>query len=244
MITRHDTYTQTRSFPVHFRWNFRQKINPKKFYCTKRLALKFEGESLELFLSYQVHFRRYQHFRPLWLKIAKNPRNCFNNCLKTKTSSKIQRSEMMDENTMVVCYWRLGMRVYRIGVCYISYVAYGSQSRLHMGQKKKSKTCSDEICSNTADFKVEKLENEYFEIDHSLYKSQYNCTIKTAKEVNTFSTYWSALSREVRYCTQESATNYNSFSNRKNCEENLDTSNCDTFLKTKICHILTHCYIR
>ena len=72
-------------------------------------------------------------------------------------------------------------------------------------------------------------ENEYFEIDHSLYKSQYNCTIKTAKEVNTLSTYWSALSREVRYCTQESATNYNSFSNRKNCEENLDISNCDRF---------------
>ena len=30
---------------------------------TKRFVFEFQAESLELFLSYLAHFRRYQHFR-------------------------------------------------------------------------------------------------------------------------------------------------------------------------------------
>ena len=71
IISGHDTYTRENSFPVHFRWNFRQKINPKNFYCTKRFVIEFQRESLELFLSYLVYFRRYRHFRPSSLKKAK-----------------------------------------------------------------------------------------------------------------------------------------------------------------------------
>ena len=33
----------------------------KKFYCTKSFVLKFQGESLQLFLSYHSHFRRYRY---------------------------------------------------------------------------------------------------------------------------------------------------------------------------------------
>ena len=43
-----------------------QKKISKNFYCTKSFVLKFQGESLKLFLSYHVHFRRYRHFGPFW----------------------------------------------------------------------------------------------------------------------------------------------------------------------------------
>ena len=48
-----------------------KNLTQKKFYRTKRFAVKFKGESIELFLTYQVYFRRYRHFRPTWLKKAK-----------------------------------------------------------------------------------------------------------------------------------------------------------------------------
>ena len=48
----------------------------KNFYCTKSFVLKFQGESLELFQSYHVHFRRYRHLRSFWHTRAKNQRNC------------------------------------------------------------------------------------------------------------------------------------------------------------------------
>ena len=64
------------SFPVHFRWNVNPKKISKNFYCTKSFVLKFQGVSLELFLSYHVHFHRYRHFRPFWHACAKNQRNC------------------------------------------------------------------------------------------------------------------------------------------------------------------------
>ena len=40
-----------------------KKSTQKNFYCTKRFVIEFEGESLKLFLSYLVYFRRYRHFR-------------------------------------------------------------------------------------------------------------------------------------------------------------------------------------
>ena len=43
MITRHDTYAQMRSFPVHLRWNFRQKINPKKILLYQKIHRKIWG---------------------------------------------------------------------------------------------------------------------------------------------------------------------------------------------------------
>ena len=45
-----------------------KKSTQKIFYCTKRFVIEFQGESLELFLSYLVYFRRYRHFRPSRLK--------------------------------------------------------------------------------------------------------------------------------------------------------------------------------
>ena len=54
-----------------------KNLTQKSFYRTKRFAVKFQVESLELFLTYQVYFHRYRHLRPSWLKIAKNPRNCY-----------------------------------------------------------------------------------------------------------------------------------------------------------------------
>ena len=48
-----------------------KKSTQKIFYCTKRFVIEFQGESLELFLSYLVYFRRYRHFRPSSLKKAK-----------------------------------------------------------------------------------------------------------------------------------------------------------------------------
>ena len=53
-----------------------QKNFSENFYYTKSFVLKFQGESLELFLSYHVHFRRYRHFRHFWHARAKNQRNC------------------------------------------------------------------------------------------------------------------------------------------------------------------------
>jgi hypothetical protein len=57
-------------FPVHFRWNFHRKKFLEKF------ALEFQGESLELFLSYRAHFRRYQHFRRFWQSTTSSHRDC------------------------------------------------------------------------------------------------------------------------------------------------------------------------
>ena len=48
-----------------------KKSTQKNFYCTKRFVIEFQGESLELFLSYLVYFRRYRHLRPSSLKKAK-----------------------------------------------------------------------------------------------------------------------------------------------------------------------------
>ena len=45
-----------------------KKSTQKIFYCTKKFVIEFEGESLELLLSYLVYFRRYRHFRPSSLK--------------------------------------------------------------------------------------------------------------------------------------------------------------------------------
>ena len=36
------------------------------FYNTKRFVFEFQGESIEPFLSYRAHFRRYQHYRGFW----------------------------------------------------------------------------------------------------------------------------------------------------------------------------------
>ena len=71
MITRHDTYTQTRSISGE---TSEKKNNSKIFLLHQKIRHKFEGGVSGTFLSYQVYFRRYQHFRPLWLKISKNPR--------------------------------------------------------------------------------------------------------------------------------------------------------------------------
>ena len=40
------------------------------FYCTKRFVFEFQGESLELFLSYRAHFCRYQHFSTVTVKFG------------------------------------------------------------------------------------------------------------------------------------------------------------------------------
>ena len=48
----------------------------ENFYCTKSSAFKFQGESLELFFSYHVHFRRYRHFRVFWQSTASWSRRC------------------------------------------------------------------------------------------------------------------------------------------------------------------------
>ena len=45
-------------------------------YSTKRFVFKFQGESLELFLSYHAHFRRYEHFRGFWQSIGSSFRSC------------------------------------------------------------------------------------------------------------------------------------------------------------------------
>ena len=43
MITRHDTRTQTRSLPVRFRCNFRQKNQPEKFLLHQKNRRKILG---------------------------------------------------------------------------------------------------------------------------------------------------------------------------------------------------------
>ena len=43
MITIRDTYTQTPSFPVHFRWNFRKKFNPKNFLSQQKIRREILG---------------------------------------------------------------------------------------------------------------------------------------------------------------------------------------------------------
>jgi len=58
----------------HFRsifGSFPVKLPPEKkflgkFYCTKRFVVEFHWGSLQLFLSYGAHFRRYQHLS-IWV---------------------------------------------------------------------------------------------------------------------------------------------------------------------------------
>ena len=40
------------------------------FYSTKRFVFEFNGESLELFLSYLARFSCYLHFRGFWQSTA------------------------------------------------------------------------------------------------------------------------------------------------------------------------------
>jgi len=54
-------------FLVHFRWNFCRKKHFWDIFITpKNSSLNFRGtrlgESLQPFLSYPAHFRRYKHF--------------------------------------------------------------------------------------------------------------------------------------------------------------------------------------
>ena len=58
------------------RWNVLQKQFSKYFYCTKSFVLKFQGESLQLFMSYHGHFRSYRQLRSIWHARAKNQHNC------------------------------------------------------------------------------------------------------------------------------------------------------------------------
>ena len=74
------------SFPVIFRFvsaeifysgeTSGEKIFLEHFYRTIRFVFEFQGRSLELFLSYSAHFRRYQHFRGFWQSTASSYRNC------------------------------------------------------------------------------------------------------------------------------------------------------------------------
>ena len=64
-------------FSVHFRWNFRRKkIFLEHLDKTEKFVFEFQGESLELFLSYLDHFRRYHHFRGFWQSTASSYRDC------------------------------------------------------------------------------------------------------------------------------------------------------------------------
>ena len=64
-------------FSVHFLWNFRQN-----FIAPKDSSLNFRGRSLELFVSYRAHFRRYQHLRRFWQSTASSYRDCSNSSVK------------------------------------------------------------------------------------------------------------------------------------------------------------------
>ena len=71
---------QKMSFPVYFRFipgeiSAGQK-NLEKFYSANRFVFEFQGELLELLLSYRTHFRRYQHFRGFWQSTASSFRDC------------------------------------------------------------------------------------------------------------------------------------------------------------------------
>jgi len=48
----------------------------ENFYSTKRYVFEFQGESLDQFLSYRAHFRRYEHFRGFWQSTASSFRSC------------------------------------------------------------------------------------------------------------------------------------------------------------------------
>ena len=75
-------YTSTRrggSEPVNF-WFISGEIPAdfflENFYSTKRFVFEFQGESLELLLSYLAHFRRYHHFRGFWQSPDSSYRDC------------------------------------------------------------------------------------------------------------------------------------------------------------------------
>ena len=63
-------------FSVHLRRNFRQIIFFEHFYSTKRFVFEFQGDTLELFLSYRAHFHRYNHFRGFWQFTVSSYRDC------------------------------------------------------------------------------------------------------------------------------------------------------------------------
>ena len=65
------------SFPVIFRF-ISGEISAEKFFFLEHFysTLEIQGESLELFLSYRAHVRRYQHFRGFWQSTASSYRDC------------------------------------------------------------------------------------------------------------------------------------------------------------------------
>ena len=63
------------SFPVIFRF-ISGEISAEKIFYTNRFVFEFQGESLELFLSYLAHFRRYHHFRGFLESTASSYRDC------------------------------------------------------------------------------------------------------------------------------------------------------------------------
>ena len=46
-------------------------------YSIKRFVFEFQEESLEQFLSYRAHFRRYEHFKEFWQSTASSYRDCW-----------------------------------------------------------------------------------------------------------------------------------------------------------------------
>ena len=52
------------------------KKKSKIFCCAKSFVFEFYRESIELFLSYHVHFCRYRQFWTFWHTSAKQQRNC------------------------------------------------------------------------------------------------------------------------------------------------------------------------
>ena len=60
----------------HFRLIFAEKNFVENFNDTKRFVFEFQGQPLELFLSYRAHFRRCEHLRGFWLSTASPSRGC------------------------------------------------------------------------------------------------------------------------------------------------------------------------
>jgi len=72
------------SVPVNFRFISgeisAEKFFLEKFYSTKRYVFEFQGESLDQFLSFRAHFRRYEHFRGFWQSTASSSASSFRSC--------------------------------------------------------------------------------------------------------------------------------------------------------------------
>ena len=63
------------SFPVILRFISGENFF-EHFYSTKWFVFEFQEKSLELFLSYPAHFRRYHYFRGFWQSAASSYRDC------------------------------------------------------------------------------------------------------------------------------------------------------------------------